>query len=124
MHAVTSTRNFLDDVFAAVDANDADRFVACLTEDCVFRFGSAPAVAGRDAISAAVGGFFDSIAGCSHSIASVWRDEGRLACEGEVRYERLDGSEITIPFVDVFEFRGELISSYKIYIDIGPLYAT
>jgi len=123
VRAVTLPSNFLDDVFDAVDANDPLRFVSCLTEDCVFRFGSAPAAAGREAISAAVGGFFDSIAGCKHSITSVWRDEGSLACEGEVRYQRHDGSEISIPFVNVFEFRGELISNYRIYIDIGPLYA-
>jgi len=123
MHAVTSTTAYLDDVFAAVDSNDAEQFVAYLTEDCVFRFGSAPAVTGRAAIGQAVSGFFESIAGCSHSVRSVWRDEGSLVCEGDVRYQRLDGSEITIPFVDVFEFQGDLIAQYKIYIDIGPLYA-
>lgn len=123
MHAVTSPPDYLDEVFAAVDANDADKFVAHLTEDCVFRFGSAPALTGRAAIATAVAGFFDSIAGCSHCVSSVWRDEGSLVCEGEVRYQRLDNSEISIPFVDVFEFRGELISNYKIYIDLSPLYA-
>ena len=38
-------------------------------------------------------------------------------------YTRLDGSEITLPFTDVFEYRDELIAHYKIYMDIGPLYA-
>lgn len=123
MHAVTSPPDYIAEVFAAVDANDADQFVAHLTEDCIFRFGSAPAIAGRTEIAAAVGGFFDSIAGCSHRVSSVWREEGSLVCEGEVRYQRLDYSEISIPFVDVFEFRGELISNYKIYIDLSPLYA-
>jgi hypothetical protein len=30
---------------------------------------------------------------------------------------------LTLPFTNVFELDGELISHYKIYIDIAPLYA-
>jgi hypothetical protein len=67
--------------------------------------------------------FFASIAGLSHSIARAWRDGESLVCEGEVRYQLHNGSEIVIPFVDVFEYQGQLISRYLIYIDIGPLYA-
>jgi hypothetical protein len=122
MRAVTLPTNFLDDVLAAVDSKDVHRFVSYLTEDCVFRFGSAPAAVGRAAIGEAVGGFFESIAGCGHAVGNVWHDEGNMVCEGEVCYRRHDGSEITLPFVNVFEFCGELISNYKIYIDVGPLY--
>ena len=48
---------------------------------------------------------------------------GTQVCEGEVTYERHDGSKITLPFTDVFEYSGERIAHYKIYMDIGPLYA-
>ena len=34
----------LTDLFAAIDANDAAAFVGFLTDDAVFRFGSAPSV--------------------------------------------------------------------------------
>ena len=123
MRAVTLPTNFLDNVLDAVDSKDTHRFVTYLTEDCTFRFGSAPAAVGRAAIGAAVGGFFESIAGCGHTVGNVWHDDGNMVCEGEVCYRRLDGAEITLPFVNVFEFHDELISNYKIYIDIGPLYA-
>lgn len=123
MHAVVMPEGFLDKLFCAIDAKDAEQFASFIADDGVFRFGSAPAVQGRDEITAAVSAFFDSIDSLSHSVTKVWRDEAGLACEGEVCYRRLDGLEVIIPFVDVFEFRGELISSYKIYIDIGPLYA-
>ena len=43
--------------------------------------------------------------------------------EGEVTYTRLDGTEITLPFADVFEYSGQRIRHYKIYMDINPLYA-
>lgn len=110
-------------LFAAIDARDGASFVAYLTEDAVFRFGSAPPVHGRDAICAAVDGFFATIAGCAHSITRTLRQGDTLVCEGDVTYRRHDGSEITVPFVDVFEYDGSLISHYKIYIDISPLYA-
>jgi limonene-1,2-epoxide hydrolase len=110
-------------LFAAIDAQDTAAFVSYLTEDAVFRFGSAPAVAGRDAIAAAVDGFFSTIAGCSHEIAFSAQSGNTLVCEGEVTYRRHDDSEVTLPFVDVLEYEGELISAYKIYIDVAPLYA-
>ncbi len=110
-------------MFAAIDRQDTEAFVAYLTEDAVFCFGSAPAVQGRDAIRAAVDGFFGTIAACSHDVHKTLASGSTLVCEGEVTYRRHDGSEITLPFTDVFEYDGELIAHYKIYIDIGPLYA-
>jgi len=44
-------------------------------------------------------------------------------CEGEVTYTRRDGTKVTVPFANVFELRGPLISIYRIYIDNSPLFA-
>ena len=110
-------------LFAAIDRQDAAAFVAFLTEDAVFRFGSAPVVQGRDAIRAAVDGFFGTIAACSHDVHKTLASGSTLVCEGEVTYCRQNDTEITLPFTDVFEYDGNLISQYKIYIDINPLYA-
>lgn len=111
-------------LFRAIDARDATAFVGFLTDDAVFRFGSAPAVTGREAIRAAVEDFFGSIAGLSHAIHNTLRDGDTLVCEGVVTYTRHDGSTIAIPFANVFEYAGDLVAEYKIYIDIAPLYAT
>ena len=110
-------------MFEAIDSKDAQAFVGFLTEDAVFRFGSAPAVRGREAILATVDGFFGTIAACSHDVQKTLSSGPTLVCEGEVTYRRHDGTEITLPFTDVFEYDGDLIAQYKIYIDIGPLYA-
>ena len=110
-------------LFAAIDGNDAAAFVGYLTDDAVFRFGSAPLVRGRAAIQAAVEGFFGTIAGCSHHVQKTLASGSTLVCEGDVTYTRVDGSSITLPFTDVFEYDGELINHYKIYMDISPLYA-
>ena len=66
MSLVTAAGGDTGGLFAAIDARDGAAFVAYLTENAVFRFGSAPPVQGRDAIRAAVDGFFTTIAGCSH----------------------------------------------------------
>jgi ketosteroid isomerase-like protein len=61
-------------LFAAIDAQDGAAFVSFLTDDAVFRFGSAPPVRGRAAVKAAVEAFFSSIAGLSHSIDQTLGD--------------------------------------------------
>jgi len=116
-------REILDGLFGAIDAMDTGRFLGFLTEDVSFRFGSAPAVRGSDAVGEAVGGFFSSIAGLSHDLKFAAAEGSTLITEGEVTYTRHDGSRITLPFADVFEMRGDRIAAYKIYMDIGPLYA-
>ena len=110
-------------LFGAIDAQDGAAFVGYLTDDAVFRFGSAPPVRGRAAVQAAVDGFFGTITGLSHTIHRTLRDADTLVCEGEVTYTRHDGSRITIPIANVFEYDGDLIAKYTIYIDIAPLYA-
>ena len=110
-------------MFAAIDAKDTEAFLGYLTEDAVFRFGSAPPVQGREAIRVAVGGFFQSIAGCSHVVNRTASAGDALICEGEVTYHRHDGTDVTLPFTDVLEYTGDRIRHYKIYIDIAPLYA-
>ena len=109
-------------MFAAIDAKDSAAFVSHLTDDAIFRFGSTPPVQGRDAIQAAVDGFFGTILGCAHEIRNTFQCDGTIICEGEVTYQRLDESKVTLPFTDVLEYGGDLIAHYKIYIDITPLY--
>ena len=112
----------LDDLFKVVDAKDTERFLGFLTDEASFRFGSAPPVQGTEAIRSAVDGFFSTIAGCSHVLARFIAQDDVVICEGEVTYSRHNGTEISLPFANIFEMDGELISAYKIYADAGPLY--
>jgi hypothetical protein len=116
-------RRLLDDIFLSIDEKNVERFLRFLTDDAIFRFGSAAPVAGQAEIRESVNSFLATIAGCKHVLGPTFADNGTLVCEGEVTYTRHDDSEITLPFVTVFEFDGELISHYKIYADAGPLYA-
>lgn len=110
-------------LFVAIDEMDTEGFLQLLSSDCVFRFGSAPAVQGHEAIRTAVDGFFASIVGLEHDVHRVIDDGNGIACEGEVTYTRHDGDRVTLPFCDIFETDSGLISVYRIYMDIGPLYA-
>jgi limonene-1,2-epoxide hydrolase len=118
-----SKHRLLDDLFGSIDEQNTDRFLQFLTDDATFRFGSAEPVKGQAEIREATDGFFATIAGSKHTLNKILADEGTLVCEGEVTYTRHDGTEITLPFANVFEFEGELIAHYKIYADAGPLYA-
>jgi limonene-1,2-epoxide hydrolase len=112
-----------DKLFASIDAMDMESFLSFVDKDAIFRFGSAPAVEGHEAIRAAVGGFFDSIAGLRHVLKRTVVSGSTVVCEGEATYTRLDSSMITLPFANIFEISGGLITQYKIYIDIAPVYA-
>ena len=116
-------QELIDNLFAAIDRQDTEAFLGFIAPEATFRFGSAPPVSGHDAIGAAVSGFFGTIAGLSHEIKRTLSSGSALVCEGEVTYTRHDASEITLPFVNVFEVADGLVADYKIYIDIGPLYA-
>lgn len=116
-------RERLLEMFAAIDAKDARAFSEYLTGTAEFRFGSAPIVKGREQIRQAVEGFFGTIAAVRHEVELFVGDADRVLCEGQVTYTRHDGSSITLPFADSFVISANGIDSYRIYIDIAPLYA-
>ena len=109
-------------LFASIDTMDTESFLRFIRQDATFRFGSSPVVTGHAEIRAAVEGFFASFAALRHDLQQVIANGDNVACEGEVTYTRHDGSKITLPFVNVFEVDGDLISQYRVYIDIGPLF--
>ncbi len=110
-------------LFRAIDAKDGAAFASLLTGDASFRFGNSPAVTGRDAIRAAVDGFFGSIKSLSHRVPDIWDLGSHIVARGEVTYTRHSGSTLTVPFCNVFGMEGELIRTYEIYIDVSALYA-
>jgi limonene-1,2-epoxide hydrolase len=110
-------------LFASIDAMDTESFLGFIAEDCTFRFGSSPPVTGREGIGASVNDFFSMFAALEHKLLRIVADGNAVVCEGDVTYTRHDESKITLPFVNVFEVENKLISLYRIYIDIGPLFA-
>jgi ketosteroid isomerase-like protein len=115
-------RAWWERVLAVVDAGDAQGFVELLTADAQFRFGNAPAIEGSEAIRAAVAGFFAAIASSRHRVLGIWNGPASAVCEGEVAYTRHNGSVLSVPFVNVFDLRGDKIAAYRIYIDNAALF--
>ena len=110
-------------LMATIDGKRAQDFARFLAQDGEFRFGNQPSVHGREAVATYVEAFFGMIGGSRHELLRTWDADGSTVCEGLVTYTRLDGSQVTIPFVNVFYLRGDKIARYLIYIDNGPLFA-
>ncbi len=67
----------IEGLFKAIDAKDTDSFVAYLTEDAVFRYGSQETVQGRAAIGEYVSGFFSTIKALRHHVVETWEGKNR-----------------------------------------------
>jgi ketosteroid isomerase-like protein len=110
-------------ILDAVDKNDSERFATYLTADAEFRFGNGPAIVGSAAISQGVSDFLEMLGGIRHNILNVWRDGNHVVAQLITDYTRKDGQVVSIPVVDVFRLRGDLIESYLIYADITPVFS-
>lgn len=119
-----STPRFVEPLFQAIDAMDAEKFVSFLADDGAFRFGNGPAAEGREAIRQAVAQFFGSVHALRHRLLGVWSLPDVVFCEGEVTYTRKDRSEVTLPFFNVFKMQDGKVREYSIYADVTPLYVT
>jgi limonene-1,2-epoxide hydrolase len=110
-------------VLSAVDAMDVDGFIAHLAEDVRFRFGNGAPVTGHEAVRKAVGAFFPTIRGLRHEILTQCTDGDLRVLEAAVTYTRLDGADVTLPVVSVLRVGGHLVTEYRVYVDLAPVYA-
>ena len=114
----------IEALFNDIDSMDADKFVSYLDENVTFTFGNAPSVIGKENTRMAVDGFFKSIKGISHKKIRMWEHPDSILYQGTSSYTRHDGTDLTVPFLNVFILNGENIIDYKIYIDLSQLYTT
>lgn len=113
-----------DRVFAAVDAMKADALVELFAEDGRFVFGNNDPLHGHTAIAAGLEGFFASIQGLRHELVHEWNVQADTIVESRVTYTRLDGSTVTVPGVSIWHLGDDgLITDYRVFVDLAPLYA-
>ena len=110
-------------IFADIDSLDPAQFVAHLTPDAKFRFGNADPVVGREAVAAAVAGFFATIDRMKHHILNSWAVGDTVIVQIDIEYLRKDGKSVSTPNADILIFDGDLVRDWQIYIDITPVYA-
>ncbi len=113
---------WLNELFRAIDSMSTKGFTEFLTEDVKFQFGNTPSIRGRAAVEAMVEGFFRSISALPHTVQTHWTIGNTVICRGTVRYRRLDGSEVSVPFANITERTSERVNDYQIFVDVSPLY--
>ena len=114
---------WINNLFDSINKKDTEGFCKFLTDDGEFRYGSPPAVKGRDAVNEYVEGFFSMIKSLTHDITFTRTiDDGAIILVGgDVIYTCFDDTVVTIPFLNKFEMEGDLIRKYHVYADPAPL---
>jgi len=123
---MTGDERTVRELFAALDAGDNARVLGLLTDDVRFQFGSAEAVSGHEAVAASGAVMAGTVASLSHDLHTVWTVEApgpAVICEMSVTYRRHDGSDLTLPCVNVFRLRDGRVADYRIYMDLNPVFA-
>ncbi|MCK2218527.1 nuclear transport factor 2 family protein [Actinomadura sp. ATCC 31491] len=111
-------------VFQVVDSSDPDAFTALLAEDATLVFGNAEPTTGREAVAVALRAFFATIGGLRHRIVRTWHVGADTIAETEVTYRRLDGKDVSAAAVSIWRTRDDgLITDYRIFVDLAPVYA-
>ena len=109
-------------LFHALDTFDADTFASFLTDDAGFVFGNSEPVRSKQAIREVVSHFFTSIRAIQHDLIDTWTFPETVICQGTVTYTRHTGSQLRVPFANIFKMRKGLIQDYLIYVDNSQLY--
>jgi len=117
--------DFASHVFAIVDKADAAGFAALFAPDGRFVFGNAAPIQGPAAIEEGTGAFFAGIRSLRHEIVNQWEVGADTIVELVVEYHRLTDDFVTLPGVTIFtRDDAGLITHYRIYVDLAPLFAT
>ena len=75
------------------------------------------------AIKDGVKGFFDTIAGLQHTLVRVWRVGDDTIAHVDAKYQRKDGTHITLPAATVYHADGAgKIDDYRVFLDVTPIY--
>jgi uncharacterized protein (TIGR02246 family) len=117
-----STPAWVPTLFQALDAFDANTFASFLAEDATFIFGNAEPVRGKSTIRDGVAAFFTSIAAIRHDVIDTWAVPDAIVSRGVVTYTRHSGTQLQVPFANIFKLKNERIHEYLIYVDNTQLY--
>ncbi|NRQ34137.1 nuclear transport factor 2 family protein [Nonomuraea sp. NN258] len=112
-------------VFQKVDSFDPEEFVRLLADDARLVFGNGEPLVGHEAVTALLRAFYATIAGLRHRIVRTWQAGADIIAETEVTCRRLDGKDVSVAAVTIWQTRDDgLISDYRIFVDLAPVYAT
>jgi len=118
--------DWIDDYYADVDAMRLDPYVDRHSDDAVVVFANQPPAVGKDAIRAAIGGFWSMIGGLRHERRNLWfvNDGATAVLEVVTHYTTHGGAQIGVPCVSLLDRNADgLVTSLRVHIDLAPLFA-
>lgn len=128
--ATSAKMEIIKRLFAALESGPddptkaSDEYVTFLTEDAQFLLGNPAPMVGRQAIRDSLVAFCRQVKGIYHDIKQKWElEENVVILDMEVTYYRLDGTAVTLPVMDYFRFKGDLIQELRIFMDVNPVFA-
>jgi len=117
-------RELVTRFIAAVDTLEIDRMIPFFGPNATFTYANNPPMVGHAGIRAGLEPIHASIAGISHVVRSCFPSgPSVIVAEYEATYTRLDGRAVTLPGIGVFEMSHGLISAYRVYADVAPVFA-
>ena len=117
--------DWIDDYYADVDAMHLDAYVDRHSDDAVVVFANQPPAVGKDAIRAAIGGFWSMIGGLRHERRNLWfvNDGATAVLEVVTHYTTHGGAKIGVPCVSLLDRNADgLVTSLRVHIDLAPLF--
>ena len=108
---------------AALDAKDIDRYAGFLADDVSIQFNNAPAVDGKAAVVAMLGGYWQSFKSIEHDLTNIYGSDRAYVLEALNHYERHDGKKVTVRAVAFTDKNDDgFVTSVRIYGDTSPLF--
>jgi ketosteroid isomerase-like protein len=111
------TREFINNVFAAVDTRISSRFMEFLTQDVVFVYANQVPVKGLAQLKVVLDQFNDSVKSMKHDIVGAFQCEDVWAVETKAHYEDRHGRKFSFPACNLITVRERHIAVYKIFVD-------
>ncbi|MEM7600171.1 MAG: nuclear transport factor 2 family protein [Verrucomicrobiota bacterium] len=115
-------QDWLDTFSPAIDTMNPDNVLNFLSEGCIFQAGNLPPIRDKEEIRKVFVDLYDRIHSIKHTLEDRIVLKDKAVYRGRVHYVRNDGSELDVPFCDVFRIRNQQIVEYLIYIDWHELY--
>jgi hypothetical protein len=114
--------DWLRTVYDRADALDADGYAQFFEEEGTFTLGNNLPMRGRVEIMVGLTQFFGTIAGMRHEFLRTYQLDGTEIMEAAVTYTRKDGTQVTLPGMNICVRHQDQIRESRAYIDIGPLF--
>jgi len=117
--------DWITDYYSDVDGMRLQPFLDRHTDDAVVQFANFPPSVGKEAIGAAIGGFWSTIGGLRHERRNLWfvDDGGTAVFEALLHYTTKGGAEVALPCVSLLDRAADgRVSSLRVHVDLGPLF--